>query len=100
MPTRKYQYRIIFRKSKTEHGLISIETNREMSTHHGFKASKNILQICLDALGPNRRCAVAKLLKFLKNRNAIVDFAKRHIGWTSNEGRDVIFYNEFKFLRL
>ena len=100
MSTRKYQDRIIFPKSKTEHALISIETNREMSTHHGFKASKTIFQKNLYAAGLNRRRHVAKLLKFLKNRNAIVDFAKRHIGWTSNEWRDVIFSNEFKFLRL
>ena len=97
MPTRKYQDRIIFRKSKTEPCLISIETYREMSTHHGFKASKNIFQRCLDAVGLNRRRPAAKPLKILKNRNAIVDFAKRHIGWTSNEWRDVMFSNEFKF---
>ena len=98
MSTTEYQDKMIICMSKADPRLNSVDIYREMSTHYCFKASSTTVQRHIYAAGVHNSRPVEKPIIYLKNRKARIEFAKIHIGSTTNKWRKVIFSDEATFL--
>lgn len=68
-----------------------------MCTFRGLQASSKTVQRRLIAVGLNGRIPVKKPLIRKKNLKARLEFAKRHLDWTVDDWKKVLFSDESKF---
>lgn len=96
--TTKREDMLIIRMSKDDPRLNSVDIHREISTFNGIQISSKTVQRRLVSAGLNGRRPAKKPLISTKNRKARIDFAKRHLNWSIEDWKKVIFSDESKFL--
>nr|CDJ88331.1 Transposase domain containing protein [Haemonchus contortus] len=87
----------IVRLSKADPTLTSVDIAAEINASDGTNISRRTVARRLNGAGLIGRRPAKKLLISPKNRKARVEFARRHLHWTSNDWSKVLFTDESKF---
>ena len=89
--------RNILRMSRSDPRLTTVDISRHLAEEDHIKVSDSTVRRRLKAVGLHGRRPVKKPLISAKNRKTRVNFAKKHINWTKQQWRDVLWSDESKF---
>lgn len=89
--------KIIVRTSKCDPRLTAVDIQRQINTFHGSNIHSATVQRRLRNAGLFGRRPAKKPLVSKKNLKDRLAFAKRHIDWTAEDWRKVVFSDESKF---
>ncbi|PIO75925.1 transposase [Teladorsagia circumcincta] len=91
------QDRRIVRLSLADPSLTCVDIAAKFNASDGLNISRRTVGRRLSAIGLNGRRPAKKPLIRFKNRKARVEFARRHLHWTSSDCTKVLFSDESKF---
>lgn len=89
--------RIIHRLSEANRFKTAVQIHKELKDRSGFDLSVRTVRRRLNEFGLMGHVSRKKPFVSLKNRKARLLFARRHLNWTSDQWRNVLFTDESKF---